>query len=70
MDQSTAINFNPDGPMTTEEVMKMQEELNRLRTDSRQLKQRLNKEIEQRKNWQDISRKKDEDLSLFKQQIV
>ena len=31
----TQINFNPEGPMTTDEVMKMQEEINRLRTDSR-----------------------------------
>ena len=64
------INFNPEGPMTSEEVHQMQEELNKLRTDSRQLRQRLNKEVEARKKWQEISRTKDEDLSIFKSQVV
>ena len=48
-EDKSAINFNPEGPMTTDEVMKMQEELNKLRNESKHLKQRLNKEIDSRK---------------------
>ena len=40
------INFNPEGPLTSDEVLKLQEELNRTRAESKQLKQRLNKEVE------------------------
>lgn len=69
-DETVPINFNPDGPLTSDEVQKMQEELNKLRNESRQLKQRLNKETESRKNWQEISRKKDEDLTLYKSQVA
>jgi hypothetical protein len=30
------------------------------------MKHRLSKEVDQRKNWQEISKKKDEELSMFK----
>ena len=69
-EETVPIHFNPEGPLTSDEVQKMQEELNKLRLESRQLKQRLNKEVESRKNWQDISRKKDEDLSIYKSQVA
>lgn len=46
--------------------MKMQEELKKLRNESRHLKQRLNKEIDSRKQWQEISKKKEEDLNNYK----
>ena len=48
----------------------MQEELQKLRTESKQLKHRLKNETESRKNWQDIAKKKDDDMNAFKQQIV
>lgn len=32
------INFNPVGPLNSDEVQKMQEELHKLRTESKQLK--------------------------------
>ena len=56
--------------MTSDEVQKMQEELHKLRGESKQLKSRLKNETETRKNWQDIAKKKDEDMSSFKQQLI
>ena len=50
--------------------MKMQEELNRLRTESKSLKSRLKVEAESRKNWQEISRKKEQDLDVVKKQCI
>jgi hypothetical protein len=51
------------------EVHKLKEEIEKLRTESKQLKHRLQKEVDQRKNWQEISKKKDEELSVFKDQL-
>ena len=48
----------------------MQEEINKLRAESKSLKMRLKQETEQKKNWMDISKKKDEDLASFKQQLI
>ena len=48
----------------------MQEELNKLRAESKQLKSRLKQESDSRKNWQDISKKKDDDLNAIKQQLM
>jgi len=48
----------------------MQEELNRLRAESKSLKSRLKCEAESRKNWQEISRKKEQDLDVVKRQLI
>jgi hypothetical protein len=45
--------------MASDDLAKMQEELNRLRGESRSLKERLKCEAESRKNWQAISKKKE-----------
>ena len=49
--KNTQINFNPEGPAVSDDVLKMQEELNKLRTESKGLKERLKMEAESRKNW-------------------
>jgi len=41
-----------------------------MRVESKQLKQRLKQETESRKQWQEISRKKEEDLSTYKHQLI
>ena len=48
----------------------MQDELNKLRAESKSMKQRLKQETDAKKNWQDISRKREEDLQAFKQQLI
>jgi len=52
--------------MTSEDIQKMQEDLTKLRAESKSLKQKLKYETESRKNWQEISRKKEDDISLIK----
>ena len=41
-----------------------------MRAESKALKQRLKMETEARKTWQDMSRKKDEDIQTMKQQLM
>ena len=41
-----------------------------MRAESKALKQRLKMETEARKTWQDMSRKKDEDIQTMKQQLI
>ena len=50
------------GVSVPSDVSKMQEELNKLRAESRGLKQRLKQETDAKKNWQDISKKREDDL--------
>ena len=47
----TDINFNPSGPMTSEDIQKMQDDIMKLRAESKNLKQKLKYETESRKNW-------------------
>ena len=48
----------------------MQDDLIKLRAESKSLKQKLKYETESRKNWQEISRKKEEDIALVKQELM
>ena len=50
-----------------EEVRAMQEELNKLRAESKQLKQRTKQESDARKHWQEKARKGEEVLNNFKE---
>lgn len=68
--KETDIQFNPAGPMASEDVLKMQDEINRLRAESKSMKSRFKCETDSRKNWQEISKKKEQDLDLFKQQLI
>jgi phage shock protein A len=49
-----------------EDVRAMQEELGKLRSESKQLKQRAKQETDARKHWQEKARKREEDLANFK----
>ena len=55
--------------MASDDVIKMQEEINRLRSESKSMKSRLKCETDSRKNWQEIAKKKEQDIDLFKQQL-
>ena len=57
-------------PPIPDDVKKLQEELNQMRAESKQLKQRLKMETEARKTWQEMSRKKDDDLAMMKNQLM
>jgi Skp family chaperone for outer membrane proteins len=54
------------GANVPDEIKQMQEELNKLRAESKSLKQRLKQETDAKKQWQEISRKREEDLMSFK----
>ena len=69
MTSTQAERFNID-PVPTDDVKQLQEELNKMRAESKAMKQRLKMETEARKTWQDMSRKKDDDLNLYKQQLM
>lgn len=56
--------------MASDDVLKMQDELNKLRAESKSLKERLKNETESRKNWQAISKKKEMDLDVIKKQLI
>ena len=53
----------------SEELTKAKDELEKLRAESKQIKHRLKQETDSRKNWQEISRKKDEELNMFREQV-
>lgn len=44
----------------------MQEEIAKLKNEAKKDKQKLRLEVECRKTWQDMSKKKDEELNMYK----
>ena len=52
--------------LNSEETQKMQDEINKLKNENKTIKAKCKHEIEVRKNWQEITKKKEDELGMYR----